>query len=388
MPHLTQLLSQSFHEKFKREPFLFQAPGRINLIGEHTDYNMGFVMPAAVDKYMIFAIAPNENDRCNIYSHDFQEGVTFLLQDLNPGEAWINYLMGVLEGFTRKGLPVRGVDCIFGGDIPTGAGLSSSAALCCGFAFALNEIFKCKLNRLELALISQYAEHEFADVKCGLMDQYASLFGKNNSAMLLDCKNLAHEYLPFLFEDVEIILIDTKVKHSLAASAYNDRRATCEEGVRILQKRHPEIQSLRDADIQSIEAVKALLGEDTFVKCRFVIREIDRAQRGAKILKANDLKNFGRLMFETHWGLSKEYGVSCVESDLLVKMAGETPDEVIGARQMGGGFGGCTINLVKKTAVDSFSKNVKKKYVATFKKEPDFYSIKLSDGVRQLTKAE
>ena len=165
-------------------------------------------------------------------------------------------------------------------------------------------------------------------------------------------------------------MIDTKVKHSLGSSAYNDRRASCEEGVRILQKRYPEIHSLRETDIQSLEAVRALLGEDTFVKCRFVIREIDRAQRGAKFLKGNDLKGFGRLMFETHWGLSKEYGVSCVESDLLVKMASETQDDVIGARQMGGGFGGCTINLVKKTAIDSFSKDVKKKYVATFKKEP------------------
>ncbi len=381
MPRTPHPLSKIFEDRFKRVPSLFLAPGRINLIGEHTDYNGGFVIPAAVDKYMVFAIAPNENERCNIYSHDFQEGVTFYLQDLNPGETWVNYLMGVLDGFSRKGLAVRGVDCMFGGSIPAGAGLSSSAALCCGFAFALNEIFKCGLSRLELAKIAQYSEHEFVGVNCGLMDQYASLFGKNDSAILLDCKNFTHEYLPFQFEGVEILLIDTKVKHSLASSAYNERRASCEEGVRVLQQHYPHIHLLRDADIKSLEGVKSFLSEDTFIKCRFIINEIDRAKRAAKFLKANDLKNFGQLMYETHWGLSKEYKVSCTESDLLVTMASESPADVFGARQMGGGFGGCTINLIKTEAVEDFSKKVRKKYVATFKKEPDFYLINLSDGV-------
>ncbi|MEK6783218.1 MAG: galactokinase [Bacteroidota bacterium] len=384
MLSLTQLLSQSFQSKFNRDPFIFLAPGRINLIGEHTDYNMGFVMPAAVDKYMVFAIAPNENDRCNIYSHDFHEGATFSLLDLNPGEMWVNYLMGVLEGFIRKGLPVKGVDCIFGGDIPTGAGLSSSAALCCGFAFALNTIFNFHLSRLDLAMIAQYAEHEFAGVNCGLMDQYASLFGKKDSAILFDCKSLTHEYLPFHFNDIEVLLIDTKVKHSLASSAYNERRASCEEGVRVLQQSNPNIQSLRDADLKSLEQVKSLLKKDTFVKCRFVIQEIDRAHRGAQYLVANDLKSFGRIMYETHWALSKEYKVSCPESDLLVTVASESADVVIGARQMGGGFGGCIINLVKKEGVEDFSTKIKKKYMAAYKKEPDFYSIHLSDGVHQI----
>ena len=383
MQQLIQNLSQLFQEKFNRSPSVFLAPGRINLIGEHTDYNMGFVMPAAVDQYMVFAIAPNDNDRCNIYAHDFQEGVTFSLHDVNPGETWVNYLMGVLEGFARRGLPIKGVDCIFGGNIPTGAGLSSSAALCCGFAVALNEFFDCKLSRLDLAMIAQYSEHEFAGVKCGLMDQYASLFGKKESALLLDCKNLTHEYLPFQFKDIEILLIDTKVKHSLASSGYNDRRASCEEGLHVLQKRYPDIHSLRDADLKSLQTVKSLLTEDSFKKCQFIILEIDRAQRGAKFLKAGDLKSFGLLMFETHTGLSNDYNVSCAESDLLVTIAEKFPADVLGARQMGGGFGGCTINLVKKEAVQSFSMAIRKKYVATFKKEPDFYPIKLSDGVKQ-----
>jgi galactokinase len=384
MPNQTLPISQLFRDRFKRSPLLFQAPGRVNLIGEHTDYNEGFVMPAAVDKYMIFAIAANDNDRCNIYANDFQEGVTFSLQDLNPGETWVNYLMGVLEGFTRKGLPVKGVDCIFESNIPSGAGLSSSAALCCGFAFALNEIFKCGLSRLELAKIAQYSEHEFAGVNCGLMDQYASLFGKEGSALLLDCRSLTHKYLPFKFDEVEILLIDSKVKHSLASSAYNDRRASCEEGVKVLQQRYPQIKSLRDADMKSLEFVKQFLDEDTFVKCRFVVQEIDRAQRAAKLLQTNDLKNFGQLMYETHWGLSKDYNVSCPESDLLVSIAIENPEYVFGARQTGGGFGGCTIALVKKKSVKEFSEKVRKKYVATFKKEPDFYSINLAYGVHNV----
>jgi len=381
MPNQTHPLSILFEDRFKRSPLLFQAPGRINLIGEHTDYNEGFVMPAAVDKYMTFAIAPNSNDRCNIYAQDLQEGVTFSLQDLNPGETWVNYLMGVLEGFTRKGLPVNGVDCIFESNIPAGAGLSSSAALCCGFAFALNEIFKCGLSKIELAEIAQYSENEYAGVNCGLMDQYASLFGKKDSAMLLDCRSLTHHYLPFKFDDVEILLIDSKVKHSLGSSAYNDRRASCETGVGVLQHHFPQIKSLRDADMKSLDSVKQFLDEDTFVKCRFVIQEIDRTQRAAEYLKANDLKNFGRLMFETHWGLSNEYDVSCPESDLIVTVAKENPDYVLGARQTGGGFGGCTIALVKKGNLKEFSARVKKKYVTTFKKEPDFYSINLTDGV-------
>ncbi len=388
MPNTNQRYSQLFQERFKRSPFLFVAPGRINLIGEHIDYNDGFVMPAAVDRHMIFAIAPNNNDRCNIYAQDFQEGVTFSLQDLNPGETWVNYLMGVIERFSQRGLPVKGVDCVFGGNILAGSGLSSSAALCCGFAFALNEIFKCGLSRLDLAKIAQFSEHEFAGVNCGIMDQYASLFGKEGYALILDCRALTNGYLPFKFDDIDIVLIDTKVKHSLGASAYNDRRASCEEGVRILKEYYPNIQALRDVDLKSLEAAKSSLSEDTFMKCRFVVNEIERTKQAAKFLKEHDLKSFGKLMFESHWGLSEEYNVSCAESDFLVATAQESPNDVLGARQVGGGFGGCTINLIRKEAVKDFSEKVRKKYVATFEKEPDFYSIKLSQGVHQVNTFE
>lgn len=375
------LLTESFKKKFKSAPLLVQAPGRINLIGEHTDYNEGFVMPGAIDKHFTFAVGRGRKDRCNIYAIDFDEGVTFSLYDLNPGETWVNYLMGVLDGFTARNLPLQGIDCMFSGNIPVGAGASSSAALCCGFAFAINEIFQFGLSRLDLARIAQRSEHDFIGAKVGIMDQYASLFGKKDAVMLLDCRNLSHEYLPFPAHEVEVLLIDTRVKHSLAASAYNDRRAACEFGVSRLQELYPGVHALRDVDERMLNEIKGRVELEVYKKCHYVIREIARTRQAAQLLKSGDLKRFGQLMFETHWGLSRDYEVSCPESDLLVTLAQESPDFVVGARQMGGGFGGCTINLVKNGATDLFSRKVREKYVATFGKEPDFYSIKLSDGV-------
>ena len=377
-------ITKTFQEKFHRKPFVFIAPGRINLIGEHTDYNEGFVMPAAIDTHMVFAIAPNDNDRCNVYAQDFDEGVTFSVHDLNPGETWVNYLMGVIDGFERKGLTVGGVDCVFGGNIPAGAGLSSSAALCSGFGFALNEIFNKKLSKLDLAYIAQYSEHEFVGLKCGIMDMYASLFGEKDSALLLDCHSVTHELLPVHLKEYSLLLIDTKVKHSLASSAYNDRRASCEEGVRIIHKTHREVASLRDVTKLMLYENQDKIGDDAYIKCLFVVEEIERTQRAAQFLKAGDLKKFGDLMYETHWGLSKAYDVSCEELDFLVNLAEEERTTVIGSRMMGGGFGGCTINLVANDRIASFSEKVRGKYFGTFKKEPDFYPVNLSQGVHQL----
>jgi galactokinase len=298
----------------------------------------------------------------------------------------VNYLMGVLDSFERKGLPVHGVDCVFGGDIPAGAGLSSSAALCSGFAFGLNEIFKCGLNRIELAKMAQYAEHEFVGLQCGIMDQYASLFGVKDSALLLDCRTLKHEVVTIQFNDYTLLLIDTKVKHTLASSAYNDRRAACEKGVRLIHQKNKKVQSLRDVSREMLYEHQDILGEDVFIKCLFIVEEINRTQRAADFLKQNNLKEFGKLMFETHWGLSQAYEVSCEESDFLVSLAEEEKKAVLGARQMGGGFGGCTINLIRKGAIKSFQKKVLEQYVATFKKEPGFYSVNLTQGVHLLSK--
>ncbi len=379
--NLDQSVSTIFKSKFGKEPLVIIAPGRINLIGEHTDYNEGFVMPAAVDKHLIFAIASNQTDRFNFFSINFNASVSFTISDLTAGGEWHHYLMGVIDGVQTRGHHVRGVDCVFGGDIPGGAGMSSSAALCCGFGFALNELFQFNLTRLDLAKIGQYAEHNFAGLMCGIMDQYASLYGKKDAAFILDCRTLQHEYLPFHFPDIEILLVDTKVKHTLATSAYNVRRASCEEGVAWLRKSNPDIYSLRDASVSDIEAMRSHVSEEVFTKCGFVVRENARTQQAALLLKAEDLKGFGKLMFETHWALSKEYEVSCMESDLLVEIASQYPNEVFGARQMGGGFGGCIISLVRKDAVEQFSQKVREKYVGTFEKEPDFYSINLCEGV-------
>jgi len=383
-PTQTHIITQKFQERFKKKPSLFVAPGRINLIGEHIDYNEGFVMPAAIDKHFVFAVAPSGNEKCNIYAHDYEEGVSFSIHDLNPGEAWINYLMGVLDGFRRQGLLKGGVDCEFGGNIPSGSGMSSSAALCCGFGFALNEIFSMGLDRKSLAQIAQYAEHEFAGVNCGIMDQYASLFGEKNSALLLDCRNLTHEVLPFHCSSHSLLLVDTKVKHALGSTAYNDRRDACEQGVKVIRKKYPLINSLRDVTRTMLYETQDELGEDIFIKCLFVVAEIDRAQKAGELLKRNDWKGFGELMYEAHWGLSQAYEVSCEELDYLVMLAEEDKNVVPGSRMMGGGFGGCTINLIDKDKEEIFKEIVCQKYFATFKKEPEFYSVKLSQGVHKL----
>ncbi len=382
--NLIRSISSDFKEKFESRPHLFVAPGRINLIGEHTDYNEGFVMPAAIDMGMAFAIAPSGSDKCNIYAADFKEGVTFSINDLNPGEVWVNYLMGVLDAFLRRGLPVKAVDCVFGGNIPSGSGLSSSAALCAGFGFALNEIFGFGLNRLEIAKIAQRSERHFAGANVGIMDPYASLFGKKESVFLLDCRSLTHEYISFHFPEYEILLIDSHVKHSLALSAYNDRRAACEEGVRIIQKQNPEVRSLRDVSRALLYQHQDQLGEDIFIKCLYVVEEIDRTQLAALLLQSSDLKGFGGLMYETHWGLSQAYEVSCEELDLLVSIAEEGRGDVIGSRMMWGGFGGCTINLVRKEKEEMFKEKVRQKYFTTFKKEPGFYLVNLSEGAHSI----
>jgi len=377
---LTQTVSTLFREKFNREPFVVLAPGRINLIGEHTDYNEGFVMPAAVDKHIVFAAAVNGTSQFTVYSPDFNTTVSFDKNDLKPGHEWFNYLMGVIRAIELRGVAVQGVDVVLAGNIPKGAGMSSSAALCSGFAFALNELFGGKLTRLELAKVAQYAEHHFAGVLCGIMDQYASLFGQKDSALLLDCRSLTHEVVPVHFVDAEILLVDTNVKHSLASSAYNQRRAACEEGVSELRKFRPSVNSLRDAHSSDLELIRPLVGDNVFSKCRFVVNEIARTQKAGAFLRANDLKGFGNLMYETHLGLSQEYEVSCAESDMIVAFARTFP-HVYGARQMGGGFGGCVIHWIQKDAVKEYSRQVREKYVATFAKEPDFYSANLCEGV-------
>jgi galactokinase len=376
-------VQRRFRELFSADPVIVIAPGRINLIGEHTDYNEGFVMPAAIDRHFVFAIAPNGSRKVNCVALDLKETVSFDLDELKPGKGWVNYFIGVLDGLHKVGFPIAGVDCVFASSIPNGAGLSSSAALCCGLAFGVGEVLNLQLSRLGIAKIAQYAEHRFAGVMCGIMDQYASLHGEQGCALLLDCESLTHETLPVRLGDYTILLIDSKVKHELASTAYNDRRASCETAVDVVSKKHPGVASLRHVTTLMLNDVQDKLGDDTYVKARFVVDEISRTRLAATRLKAFEIQEFGALMFETHWGLSKSYEVSCEELDHLVLLAEENRDIVCGARMMGGGFGGCTINLVKTERVDYLKGYVHEKYFATFGTEPDFYTVQLSRGVHK-----
>lgn len=383
---LNQLLRKAatrFRQQFHAAPLLVRAPGRINLLGEHTDYNEGFVLPAAIDKEFVFAVGLNHGLQTRAYALDKESHAAYSLETLQPGHGWPHYLMGVQHGFQDAGVPFTGVDVVFGGTIPDGAGLSSSAALCCGFAFAVSELMQLAFDRLQLARIAQHAEHRFAGVQCGIMDQYASLFGRGGHAMLLDCRALTHLDVPWNPADCQLVLVDSKVKHALASTAYNARRTTCEEVVQWLRKKFPAVRALRDVSESMLTGVEDALGPEALVKARFVVREIKRVQAAATCLREARWADFGKLLNQTHWALSNEYDVSCEELDFLVHIA-EEDKAVLGSRMMGGGFGGCTLNLVEKSQVDFFRGRTAEKYIVQFEKEPDFYQVNLTDGVSRL----
>jgi galactokinase len=377
-------LENLFTSRFATTPMVVRAPGRINMIGEHTDYNNGFVMPAAIDKAVSLYIGSSGNAACSVIASDLQEERHFTLGELRPSDDWATYIQGVFAGFQQRGFAPQGINALFSSTIPVGAGLSSSAALCCAFAYAINELNDFQLDRLALAKIAQYAEHNYAGVKCGIMDQYASLFGKKNAVILLDCKSLQHEYFPLALTDHTLLLIDTKVKHSLASSAYNKRRESCEEGVAIIQQEHKQVKSLREVSCTLLESYKVQLPEETYRRCFFIVEEIERTQQAAQYLKENKLMEFGALMYKTHEGLSKVYEVSCVESDFLVAAAKE--HALTGARMMGGGFGGCTLNLIQKEKLNDFKTSVKAQYTKQFGVEPAFYEVSLEDGTAFIAK--
>jgi galactokinase len=373
----------AFKEKFNEEPHLYYSPGRINLIGEHVDYNDGFVLPGAIDKGIFFAMALNNSDKINCYSIYFDEHISLPLSAIQKMESWKNYVLGVVNEFQKLELPVEGFNCVFGGNIPIGGGMSSSAALEGGISFGLNELCNFKMSRKELALLGQRAEHNFPAVKCGIMDQYANMMGKEETVLLLDCKNVSHEDIPLHINGHEIILINTKVHHSLAGSEYNQRRKECEKGLAIL-KRELKINSFRDVhDVIEMLPYKNEMGEKVFNRCSFVVEEILRTKKAAELLKANDISGFGELMFQTHDGLKDLYEVSCKELDFLVNIACENK-EVIGARLMGGGFGGCTINIVKEESVTSFVEKILKAYKDEFNIEAENYKVKVVNGTGKL----
>ncbi len=360
-----------------------KAPGRINLIGEHTDYNNGFVLPAAIQMHATAIITKRSDDEIHLTATDLMDSLIIdSLANLRVSEKqWANYIIGVIVQFVKKRKFPTGFDIAITSNVPIGAGLSSSAAIECAVAFGLNELFAFEIDKMELAHMAQKAEHDFAGVQCGIMDQFASMFGKKDQVLLLDCQSMEYQYFPLDSNGYQIILFDTGVKHSLAGSEYNMRRMECEKGVKLMQDKYPKVLSLRDASMQLLdECVDQILYPIVYQRCKYVIEEIERTQIATQDLKANNLKAFGKKMFATHDGLSKLYQVSCNELDVLIDAVRQN-ENVVGARMMGGGFGGCTINIVKDLHAKDMIKQVQKMYEEKTNKVLTYYIVGIEEGV-------
>jgi galactokinase len=352
-----------FQEKFNATPIIIRSPGRINIIGEHTDYNEGFVLPAAIDKAIYFAISKRADEEIHLFTDDFKEDFVGNINDIKKSEIlWTNYILGVINELKKIGKIVGGFNAVIASDLPIGAGISSSAALECATAYSLNHIFNLQIQKIDLVKHAQKAEHNFAGVMCGIMDQFASMMGKKDHCIKLDCKTLEYEYFPLKLEGYNIVLLNTNIKHSLASSAYNSRRQECEQAVAWVKEYEPIVNSLRDVTEEMLD--KYVLPKDKLIdkRSRFVVKEIARLQTACTDLQNGNLQALGKKMFETHDGLSKDYEVSCKELDFLVD-AVRNNENVIGARMMGGGFGGCTINIVKNEGIDELVKTLSKKYL-------------------------
>ncbi|MDF9831377.1 galactokinase [Parabacteroides sp. PF5-6] len=375
---MQQKIRTKFQEHFNTEGSVFASPGRINLIGEHTDYNGGFVFPGAIDKGMIAEIKLNGTDKVRAYSVDLDDYAEFGLNENDlPAAGWAKYIFGVCREIIKRGGEIHGFDTVFAGDVPLGAGMSSSAALESTYAFALNELFKLGIDKFELAKIGQSTEHNYVGVKCGIMDQFASIFGKKGSLIRLDCRSLEYKYFPFNPKGYKLVLLDTLAKHELVDSPYNKRRESCE---RVAAKLNVEF--LRDATIEMLEGVKAEITEEDYMRAKYVIEEKQRVLDVCDALEKDDYETVGQKMYETHHGMSKLYEVSCEELDFLNDVAKACG--VTGSRVMGGGFGGCTINLVKDELYDAFIQKAFAEYKAKFGFEPKMYPVVISDGARQL----
>ena len=363
MNTLVKKLQKEFADSFQGKPTIIRSPGRVNIIGEHTDYNEGFVLPASIDKAAYIAMSLRADDEIHLRAMDLGESFSIRLADLKPVEdvSWPNYLLGSAAQFIKRGIKLPGFNAVLTSDVPMGAGLSSSAAVECATVFALNELLQTKLDRLTMVQMAQKAEHEFAGVMCGIMDQFASMMGKKDHVIKLDCRSLEFEYVPFKLGGIKVLLLNTNVKHSLASSEYNTRRRECETAVKWVRTYLPTVNSLRE--VTEIMLDQYVLTKDKLIdkRSRYVVQEIERLQTGCEDLKHGDLNSLGKKMFATHDGLSKMYGVSCKELDWLVDHV-RTNKSVIGARMMGGGFGGCTINLVKEEAIDELIATLKPAY--------------------------
>ena len=365
---------------------VYCSPGRINLIGEHTDYNGGFVFPGAVDKGIVAEVRPNGTDTVMCYAIDVKDRVEFKVNDpKGPRASWARYIYGIVQEMKKLGVKVGGFNTAFSGDVPLGAGMSSSAALESCYAFAINDLFgENKVSKWDMVLAGQATEHNYCGVNCGIMDQFASVFGQAGKLMRLDCRSREFEYFPFNPEGYKLVLVDSVVKHELAGSPYNDRRNSCENVVKHIAAKHPDEkkETLRDCTWTELEEVKDEVGEEDYRRAKFVLGEKDRVLAVCDALVAGDYETVGKKMYETHEGLSRDYEVSCEELDFLNEIA--KVNGVTGSRIMGGGFGGCTINLVKNELYDKFIADAKQKYAAKYGRLPKIYDVVISDGSRKL----
>ncbi len=378
---ILEKISKKFEELYGTKALVVRSPGRINIIGEHTDYNEGFVLPAAIDKAAYLAISLRDDNEIHLYAQDLDQTFSININDLKPvGDiSWPNYILGSVAQFKKEGIELRGFNAVLASNVPIGAGLSSSAAVECATTFALNELLKTDFQRIEMVKMAQKAEHEYAGVMCGIMDQFASMMGKTNHVIKLDCRTLNYDYVPFTLDGIKILLLDTNVKHSLASSEYNTRRRECTQAVDWIKEHETNVNSLRDVTEAMLD--KYVLPKDELIdmRSRFIVQEIERLLHGCKDLQKGDIKSLGKKMFATHDGLSKMYGVSCDELDYLVDFVKEN-DAVIGARMMGGGFGGCTINLVKEDEIPALVKEISAQYLEHTGKKLSSYVVSISDG--------
>lgn len=362
------------------------SPGRINIIGEHIDYNDGYVLPAAIDKIVCFGFKKNNTNTSKIIAIDLDDEFEINLTEtpqLNE-KVWTNYLRGVINQLKINGFELEGFDCVFSSNIPVGSGLSSSAALECGFLFGINELFSLHIKPIDIALMGQKSEH-WVGINCGIMDQFSSVMGIENKVIKIDCRTLEFEYHEADFSDYSLILFDSNVKHSLFTSAYNKRREECETGLAIIKNHFPEVSSYRDCTQTQVLSLRDKMSEDVFKRSHFVVNEINRVIKACEALDKGDIKGLGQLMFETHEGLSSEYEVSCAELDFLVNTL-KTEKAVVGSRLMGGGFGGCTINLIQKGHEKEIKDKLSQLYLDRFGIELKIYDVKIGNGTSLYTK--
>ena len=377
---MEKLIRDIFLEKFGSDPMIVRSPGRINIIGEHTDYNEGFVLPAAIDKFMYVGVGKRDDDCIMLYANNFKQDYQCNLSSVVPSnDGWPNYILGIVDQLQKSKQKIGGFNLVIEGTIPPGAGLSSSAGVECATIFALNELFCLGLNRMTMVKMAQLAEHTFPGVLCGIMDQFTSMLGKKNHAIKLDCRTLESEYVPLNLDGYKIVLFNSNVKHTLASTEYNLRRLQCEQGVSWVKEYLPNIETLRDVTLAMLD--KHVREQDPIIykRCKYVIEENARVLQGGEDLKNGNLRALGQKMFQTHKGLSEDFEVSCKELDFLVEQVKDNND-VIGARLIGGGFGGCTINIVKEEAVEQLTEKIRKAYKEAMNLELIIYKASIEQG--------